>query len=508
MTKPSPDFTSRYQAAVRWREPMRPLIEQAFRFCAPNRIDDFTTTSTPNRQVRETDTFTSIGEELATDLAGDLVTYYMPSTERWFDYEVIIPVEKEKVAAVTALVSDREDTLWDIISATNLNDIAPALHFETATHGTPALWISLNHIQQPIHCEVVPPHELLIVPGHLGILDRFRETTVYASTLPALFAQEVSQNNVDLSERLLAEKIKKPAATCKVCWGFWLDWSDPGMPLWRSEITVDGKRVTPETPLTLGPMAGSCPLLVGRFNPQKCWGRGPAIRALPDFRTADELADLVLSGMDRNLNPPLIYANDGVIDLAEGITPGVAYPASTRFSQDQMFLFPSNINMDQAYFTEERWDDKLRRAFYQDGPRQRGDTPPTAAQWLDERRRVQQRLGKPSAPIWSELILPMIQRFETLAVQLGRIDAAITHDGQAITVVPLSPLQKAQNQDKVMITRSNLEMFATLVGPEAMAQFVDVIGTGQAVAKASGDELLQFHDQPQGAPVAPAAPAQ
>ena len=122
--------------------------------------------------------------------------------------------------------------------------------------------------------------------------------------------------------------------------------------------------------------------------------------------------------------------------------------------------------------------------------------------------RVQQRLGKPSAPIWSELILPMIQRFETLAVQLGRIDAAITHDGQAITVVPLSPLQKAQNQDKVMITRSNLEMFATLVGPEAMAQFVDVIGTGQAVAKASGDELLQFHDQPQGAPVAPAAPAQ
>jgi hypothetical protein len=483
---------------------MRSLIEQAFRFCAPNRVDDFSTAHYPSKEIRETDTFTSIGEELATDLAGDLVTYYMPSTERWFDYEVIIPVEKEQVNVVTALVKDREDTLWDIISATNLNDIAPALHFETATHGTPALWISLNHIQQPIHCEVVPPHELLIVPGHLGILDRFRETTVYASTLPALFAQEIAKGDVSLSERMLAEKIKKPAATCKVCWGFWLDWKDPAMPVWRSEITVDGKRVTPEKPVTLGPMAGSCPLLVGRFNPQKCWGRGPAIRALPDFRTADELADLVLSGMDRNLNPPLIYAEDGVIDLAEGITPGRAYPAHRSFNGEQMYLFPSNINMDQGYFTEERWEDKLRRAFYQDGPRQRGDTPPTAAQWLDERRRVQQRLGKPSAPIWSELILPMIQRFETLAVQLGRIDGAITHDGQAITVVPLSPLQKAQNQDKVMITRSNLDLALGMLGPEGVPQFINVPTTLENIRRASGDELLAVNEEPAVAP-APAA---
>jgi hypothetical protein len=504
VTKPSPEFSSRHQAATRWRDPMRSLIEQAFRFCAPNRVDDFSTAHYPSKEIRETDTFTSIGEELATDLAGDLVTYYMPSTERWFDYEVIIPVEKEQVNVVTALVKDREDTLWDIISATNLNDIAPALHFETATHGTPALWISLNHIQQPIHCEVVPPHELLIVPGHLGILDRFRETTVYASTLPALFAQEIAKGDVSLSERMLAEKIKKPAATCKVCWGFWLDWKDPAMPVWRSEITVDGKRVTPEKPVTLGPMAGSCPLLVGRFNPQKCWGRGPAIRALPDFRTADELADLVLSGMDRNLNPPLIYAEDGVIDLAEGITPGRAYPAHRSFNGEQMYLFPSNINMDQGYFTEERWEDKLRRAFYQDGPRQRGDTPPTAAQWLDERRRVQQRLGKPSAPIWSELILPMIQRFETLAVQLGRIDGAITHDGQAITVVPLSPLQKAQNQDKVMITRSNLDLALGMLGPEGVPQFINVPTTLENIRRASGDELLAVNEEPAVAP-APAA---
>lgn len=505
--KPSKDFSSRYTAARQWRDMVRPQIEEAFRFTAPDRRNDFSTTiKNPGRTLEQTDTFTSIGEELATDLAGDLVTYYMPSTERWFEYEVTIPVPREQEKAVLELVQDREDTLWDVIQATNLNDIAPALHFETATHGTPALWIDVSHIQQPIYCEVVPPDELLITPGHLGILDRFRETQVYAETLPALFDQQIRAGQVSLSEQALVEKMKKPGSMAKVCWGFWLDWKDAGNPQWRCEITVDGKRVTPETPLTLGPMAGSCPLLVGRFNPRpkRAWGRGPALKALPDFRTLDELSDVVLSGLDQNISRTLIYADDGFIDMAEGIVAGRAYPAHRGFTRDQVYEFPNNVNVDQGFFTQDRMEDALRRAFYQDGPRQRGETPPTASQWLDERRRVQQRLGKPSAPIWTELILPMIQRFEKLAVDLGRIEAALTHNGQAITVTPLSPLQKAQNQDKVMVTRSNLGL-AFEVLQDQTPNYVDLAKTLENVRKASGDELLVVNKEPTGAPAAPAA---
>lgn len=504
--KPSKDFSTRYQAAHQWRAHERPRIEEAFRFCSPDRRDDFNTVGLGPVKAKDeqTDTFTSLGEELATDLAGDLVTYYMPSTERWFEYEVTIPVERDQVKAVSDLVTDREDTLWDVIQATNLNDIAPALHFETAIHGTPALWIDLAHIQLPIHCDVVPPHELLITPGHLGILDRFRETTVYSQTLEALFWPMMQNGEVSLSDRDLMMKMRKPAATSKVCWGFWLDWSDPGNPLWRNEITVDGKRVTPESPLTLGPMAGSCPLLVGRFNPRsgRPWGRGPGIKALPDFRTLDELSDVVLSGLDQNISRTIIYPDDGFIDLSNGVEAGRAYPAHRGFTRDQIYEFPANVNVDQGFFTEDRFEERLRRQFYQDGPRQRGETPPTAAQWLDERRRVQQRLGKPSAPIWTELILPMIQRFEKLAVDLGRIDSAITHNGQAITVTPLSPLQKAQNQDKVMVTRSNLDLALTLLGPEQAPTYIDIPTTLENVRKASGDELLAVIEEPQVVPAA------
>lgn len=510
MNKPGKDFSTRYAAAKRHRDAVRPLIEQVFRFCAPDRQKDFTINQMLNPGREETDTFTSIGEELATDLAGDLVTYYLPPEARWCEYEVIAPIPEDQADAVTELVQQREDDLFALIQSSNLADISPALMFETATHGTPAIWVDVNHIQQPIFCEVVPPHELLVTPGHLGILDRFREKVVYAQHLESTLQSFIAAGEVDLSDPLLRQKMQKPSATVTLCWGFWLDWSDPGNPLWRCEITVDGKRVTPADPVILGPMAGTCPLLVGRFNPRpgRAWGRGPGIKALPDFRTLDTLTDTVLSGLDQSLMNTIIYPDDGFIDLSNGIVAGTAIPAHRGFTRDQIYDLSRNVNVDQGFFTEERFEDKLRAAFYQDGPRQRGDTPPTAAQWLDERRRVQQRLGKPSAPMWTEMIYPLVQRFEYLAVQLGKMEEAITHNGQAISVVPLSPLQKAQNQDKVMVTRSNLEMLATFIPPEALSQVVDVVGTGKEIVRASGDELLKFIDQQQGAPIAPAPPAQ
>ena len=114
------------------------------------------------------------------------------------------------------------------------------------------------------------------------------------------------------------------------------------------------------------------------------------------------------------------------------------------------------VNLDTGFFSEDRLEDRLRQRFYQDGPRQRGETPPTASQWIDERRRVQQRLGKPSAPLWREFFMPFVQRVEYLAIQLGKMDEALTHNEAVISVQPISPLQKAQNQDKVMVSRSNL----------------------------------------------------
>lgn len=500
--KPSKEFSTRYADAKQWRDGIRPQIEDVYRFCAPNRVNEF---SLPRgKKPEETEVYHSLGEECAQDLAGDLVNYFTPPEARWFSSEIMTPVPEEFVEQALEMANEREDDISLLITASNYYDIAPQITFEAATHGTAAVWVQMAHSSQPIFFETVPPSELLITPGHLGFLDRFREKTVKASTLPALLAPW----DVTLSAKL-RQKIDKPDACAKVVWGFWLDWSDPGRPLWHMEITVDGDRVTPER-VVLGDIGGACPLLVGRFNPQpgRPWGRGVGIKGLPDMRTLDKVEELVLLGMEDAIRTTLIYSSDGYLDFSEGVEAGRAYPGGPHFNKDQILELNKSTSMDVGFFTKDDLERRIRAIFFQDGPRQRGDTPPTATQWQDERRRVQQRLGKPSAPLWTELFGPMLQRVEYLGVQAGLLDPVLMLDGQTITTRPVSPLQKAQNLDDAMTSRSNLDLAAAAgasmeQGPSA---FIDLPATFANIVKATGDRLTVIRKQEE-TPVVPAAAA-
>ena len=486
---PSKAFSTRYSAAKQWRDAMRASIEEVYRFCAPDRERDF---STRSKTIVESETYHSLGEECASDLAGDLVTYFTPSYASWFNGVVTSDVPEDLEDEVLELVTEREETLRTMISASNYNDVAPQVSFETASHGTPGMWVDKGHLAQPMYVEVVPPNELLLTPGYMGILDRFREKTVCAEHLTALFAGLP----VTLDDRLRV-KMQKPGSLCVVCWGFWVDWADPGRPMWRWEITVDGKRVTEENML-LGDLAGSCPLLVGRFNPRpgRPWGRGAGLRALRDLRVLDKIEESVLIGLEDALKTTLIYPGDAMIDFSDGIVAGRAYAAGRHFDRNSVYELNKTTNLEVGFFSEESLERRIRAHFYQDGPRQRGDTPPTAAQWFDEARRIQEKLGKPSAPLWTELYLPFVQRVEYLGITGGLLQQAIMLQGQAVSVQLESPLQKAQNRDQVMIARSNLQL-AVETMQERAGETVNFVETFKNITKASGDKLTVIHKEQQ-----------
>lgn len=499
MRKPSRDFQTRFDSAKRWRDQMRATIEDVYRFCAPGREKEFG--ATPPNADPEAEVYVAIGEEMATDLAGDLVNYFTPPETLWYEIVASVPEDDPFEDEILKALIARERDVSDLITRSNYNDIAPQILFEAATHGTPAVWVQKAHLQQPIFFETVPPSELLITPGHLGILDRFRQKQVPSWTLDVLFE---GMAGVTLSEQM-REKMKRPDRFSEVIWGFWARWTDPARPTWVMQITVDGHAVCDET--DLGDLAGACPLLVGRFNPQpnKPWGRGPGIKALPDLRVLNKIEEVVLTGLDSAILNTIIYPDDSTLDLSDGLEAGRAYAAGARFDGRSIFTLPKDTRLDYGWTSEDKLEGRIRTSFYQDGPRQRGDTPPTAAQWFDERRRVQQRLGKPSAPLWTELFFPMLQRIEHLGTQAGALDPQISVDGNVISATPISPLQKAQNHEAVMISRSNLEL-AVAINPEGAGVAVDTAATLKAIVKASGDKLTVVRDEEK--PLAPAAPPQ
>ncbi|MDR9393981.1 MAG: portal protein [Roseovarius sp.] len=505
--KPTQEFSTRFEEAKKWRSLVEPYIKEVYSFCAPDRVDEFTKGGMRQVSSVDTEVYHSLGEEASDDLAGDLVTFFTPPEARWFDSLIMTEVPEEAEEQAKELVGQRESDIASLIQSSNYNDIAPQIGQEIASHGTPAMWVQKAHFQQPVYCEAVPPSELYIVPGHMGMLDRFREKTVRANTLKALFADEIAAGSVDLEGNpKIKAKINEPGSTCVVVWGFWLDWTDPGFPMWKMEITIDNHRVTPSDPVTLGPVNGSCPLLVGRFNPRsgRPWGRGPGLRALADLRVLDKIEEIYLLGLEDAIKNTIIYADDGFLDFSNGgIIPGSANPASRGFTRDQIYELNKSTDMEVAFFSKDDMERRIRSLFYQDGPRQRGDTPPTAAQWFDEARRVQQRLGKPSAPLWTEFYGPFVQRVEFLGVQMGDLDPQLLLDGRAINVQPVSPLHKAQQHDQVMIARTNMETAQVNFGPEGAMQIIDMGKTFQNILEASGDELTVIRKEDANPPQGP-----
>lgn len=499
-------FKTRYKRAEQYRDSAEDELSEALMHISPGREDDFSDTNPENRDD-DREVFTSLAEDLATDFATDLIDYYCPSEQAWAEYEVTAPVPQDAADIVKKLVTEREQAIHEMIEASNFNDVAPQVFFEGA-HGTIGMWQDVAHITQSFYCEPVLPNELLVTPGHMGILDRFREKRVLATEISTLFA---SWPNIDLeSDDNLKELLKKEGMYLPVCYGFWVDWSDPGQPQWMCEVTINNKTVClDKKPFVIGPLAGGCPLHVARVNPKSHnpWGKGPARKVLPDMRVHKYLDGKTMEGIDQALDNTVIYPNDGVLDMQDGLQTGKAYAAHRDFNKNKVWEMNRGVNLDMGLYSMESIEERMREGFYQDGPRQRGDTPPTAAQWLDQRRRVQKRMGKPTAPIWTELLLPFIQRTELIGVMLGRFDGPLTHDGNVISIQPRSPQKKAANHDKVMVARSNLEL-GVAAFPEDLPNVVDMVGTFKNIVDESGDRITVIRDEERAPPDATTPPPQ
>ena len=74
-------------------------------------------------------------------------------------------------------------------------------------------------------------------------------------------------------------------------------------------------------------------------------------------------------------------------------------------------------------------------------PEQSGDTPPTATQWLDERARMQRRIGTPGLSFWRDLS-QIFLRYKYL-LEKSRTIEPLTIDGRSVAMLPRNPAQAA-----------------------------------------------------------------
>ena len=485
------DFDKRFKAAVSHRKATLDLDgREVYKFCFNGREVEWDGYGYQRGKATEPEEiFSEFPATVAEDFAGELFSTMTPENTPWVEFETADGFEdKAAEDEFKAYLEQVEGVLAKSIRASNYYDEGYTA-FQEAIVGNVNMWVDRPTLSGPIICEAIPCSELYLRAGPMGIDDRFRQQWYDYRDLPALFP------DADFS-REMKRKIEK-GGRAKVIRGFWRDYADPSNPLWVQRVRVDGKPIGLDD--TLGE-EGSCPIVTGRFNamPGSAWGRGPGRRMLPAMRLLDELVRMNIEGMDRNLDPAYTYANDGMLDLSDGIESGMGYP-SMPGTENSVRAIGVVENLDYGFFEEDRLQEAIRDGFYREMI-QRGKTPPSASQYMGQEQKQLRRVARPGAKTWREFGVGLLKRFEFIERQDGgalqAIEAPVLESG-AVVIRPISPLERSQAREDVLVAQSIMAMTKEALGEQGAALQIDGATTMGNVKEKLKDKIVAFRTEDQ-----------
>jgi hypothetical protein len=451
-------------------------FKEGYYFSAPQRQRDI------NSNSHSADIKSQDAGELNTDLGfilvGDFVTEvantFMPEAQSWCERGRGMFVSEGPWNKVKDKVRQQDDQIFEAMKASNLYpEIAKAWAPDLAL-GTAGLWIEHKRPHEPICVSAVPLREMDLNLGPNGDLDdRFVTRHTRNLHLKALLP------DIDLPQEVLEEIEKNPGKKTEVVWGFWRLWEET-YEVWKHVILVK-KKIVHRARLE---GEGSCPFIPHRFNP--CadfpFGMGPLIQCLPSFRQVDELELGLIENVDLHLRPPIAYPDDSIAGIESGLESGQAYPVRPGSESAIKPIFQATAP-DAAVYQYEQKESRMRKLFFIDLPQQRGDTPPTLGQWLDELARAQRRIGTPGLSFWREGPAQFFLRFKYLLEKQGAIDP-VTVDGAQVSTRAMNPAQRAAEQQEIATAFQFLQMmFQTF--PEESRMVID----GQETISAFMDKM-------------------
>jgi hypothetical protein len=444
---PSPDATleiearDRRAAAKAIKGPWEMDFRECYFFASPHRsrLMDSASSTTVTRMQDAAELNTDEAFILCGDFTTEVVQAFMSPDKPW---------------CVSGRGMDLPDGVWDqvkeqakkndlaIFNAMRASNLYPEVakgFYPDLGIGTVGLWIARPHPSRPIVVSAIPLRELEINLGPYGdIDDRFAVRSTRNVHVRELVGEEIWNK---INPELKKELTEKAKDRTQVVWGFWRKWDRNDDEVWEHVVMVgkNGNNLVHHVEIK---GEGCCPLWIGRFNPSpdSPFALGPLIQGLPSLRQIDEAELMLQENAELSLRPPVTYPNDGFAAVEQGFESGMAYPIRPGDEKAIKNIYEAPPANPENYAYEKKLK-KLQKLFYVDLPEQSGDTPPTATQWLDERARMQRRIGTPGLSFWRDLS-QIFLRFKYL-LEASKTIVPLTIDGRAVAMLPRNPAQAA-----------------------------------------------------------------
>lgn len=419
------------------------------------------------------------------DFAADMLNTFTPQKNNWVSAEPVEKLDGGQINQIRDKLAAYQRVVFGGMARSNLYMALQEAYLDLGP-GTMVLLITDIGATKPIHCEACPSPDMLLTKGPYGYVDGyFRERRRCRSDIEVLWP------NADFSE-LGPKPTNGEDTEHDVIDGCWRDWSDIGDESYKYCVQADGKKIY------FKPYkgAGSCPFIAARWGRDSttAWGCGPTYRSLPEIKTLNHVRYTDLKNYDKHVDPPTSYEDDGVMNIDQGITPGLWIPRAPGSKPPEPIESKSRVDM--AVFERDELRSMIRRAHYQDRPEQQGKTPPSATQWADEAAERARRMGTPATTLVQELQYPLFRRFAYLLGQRGELPK-VTLEGNDVALQPVSPLLRAQEQEAVVRRDKFAELIVARFGPQVGMIVIDIVEYAKAQGKDMGieDKIIRDPNQ-------------
>ena len=420
--------------------------------------------------------------EVHEDFGSDLVDRVMPRTRNWVNYEPAEDLDEALAKSLEDEFKQRTTTIFAAVRKSNLYAEAAGGWAMHLAHGTGAMTIVDHGAGQPLCFEAITPAQLLIERGPGGRLSlKGREFSWPLEDAMTYWPDydwkpKHRQKLKNKSQKRVPVRIVEAATLMP----------DPGGEKWQWRVCVDDELV--HDSMLSG--RGSCPIIVTRWRTisTSAWGIGPGLKCLPDAMTLNQERRLVLKNLGKLVDPPTAYDDDGVLNPEGGVGAGDWIP---RLPGSKLEQLKPEGNIEAAYYEQGYLQDCIRRALYQYGPRQRGKTPPTATQWMEEKNEEGRRLELPTGKVYEEGPIAILDRVEYLLTQRGTLNPAITAEGgKIVSLRPMSPLARQQDAEDVSAANQILAVLRQNLDPQTLASTVDLQATAENLVKAMDNKII------------------
>lgn len=200
------------------------------------------------------------------------------------------------------------------------------------------------------------------------------------------------------------------------------------------------------------------------------WGHGPAMIALPDILTLNQLVEFTLTSVEKVLDPATLITERG---LLSDLDLGPAGMTVVRDVEKSIKAYESRARFDVSALEKGALQSAIRSVFYADQLELKESPAMTATEVQTRYELMQRLLGPTLGRLQSDYLDPLIQRTFNILLREGQFpDLPPELEGQdsSMDIVYTGPLVRAQRSDIALGTTRWLATAAQMSEyyPEAM----------------------------------------